>query len=97
MTDTHPVLALLQSGAAQGQWTLAPANSSVEFGVKHFWHAITIRGRFEHAMMHAIEAADDLLIVPSSDGQLHFLDELAFDRASIAHVESSVTAALVGL
>jgi polyisoprenoid-binding protein YceI len=47
MTDTHPVLALLQSGAAQGQWTLDPANSSVEFGVKHFWHAITVRGRFE--------------------------------------------------
>ncbi len=47
MTDTHPVRALLQSGAAQGQWTLDPANSSVEFGVKHFWHVITVRGRFE--------------------------------------------------
>ena len=47
MTDTQPVLALIQSGAAQGQWTLDPANSSVEFAVKHFWHAITVRGRFD--------------------------------------------------
>jgi polyisoprenoid-binding protein YceI len=47
MTDTHPMNALLSSGAAQGQWTLDPAGSTVTFGVKHFWGAITVRGGFE--------------------------------------------------
>jgi polyisoprenoid-binding protein YceI len=46
MTETHPVNALLSSGAAQGQWTLDPAGSTVTFGVKHFWGAITVHGGF---------------------------------------------------
>jgi polyisoprenoid-binding protein YceI len=47
MTGTNPVDALFPDGQAQGQWSLDPASSSVKFGVKHFWHAITIRGTFE--------------------------------------------------
>src|ERR1700729_3348411 len=47
MTETHPVNALLSSGAAQGEWTLDPAGSTVTFGVKHFWGAITVHGGFE--------------------------------------------------
>jgi polyisoprenoid-binding protein YceI len=32
---------------AAGQWRLDPAGSRVEFRVRHFWHAITVRGWFE--------------------------------------------------
>jgi polyisoprenoid-binding protein YceI len=45
-SDADTATALLRSGEAQGQWSLDPAKSTVEFGVKHFWHAITVRGRF---------------------------------------------------
>lgn len=38
--------ALLDSGAAIGRWVLDPAGSRVEFHVKHFWGAITVRGSF---------------------------------------------------
>jgi polyisoprenoid-binding protein YceI len=31
----------------QGKWTLDSAASAVEFHVKHFWGAITVRGHFE--------------------------------------------------
>ncbi len=39
--------ALVRSGALAGRWQLDPAASQVEFRVKHFWHAITVRGWFE--------------------------------------------------
>ena len=41
-----PSLPLLQDGAAVGVWTLDPATSVLEFQVKHFWGAVTVRGRF---------------------------------------------------
>ncbi len=47
MAGTNPLDALLPGGQAQGQWSLDPARSSVEFRVRHFWHAITVRGTFE--------------------------------------------------
>ncbi len=39
--------ALLREGTLTGRWRLDPAASRVEFGVRHFWHAITVRGWFE--------------------------------------------------
>ena len=40
------VAGLMSGGAAAGHWVLDPAGSSVEFAVKHFWGAITVRGSF---------------------------------------------------
>jgi polyisoprenoid-binding protein YceI len=48
MAGSNPLVAMIHSGEAQGQWSLDPASSSVQFGVKHFWRAITVRGTFEH-------------------------------------------------
>jgi polyisoprenoid-binding protein YceI len=47
MADTQTPASLLRSGQAQGEWILDPAGTTVEFGVKHFWHLITVHGRFE--------------------------------------------------
>src|SRR5215472_8876132 len=41
------VAALARNGALAGRWTLDPHASSAEFRVRHFWGAITVRGRFE--------------------------------------------------
>jgi polyisoprenoid-binding protein YceI len=38
--------ALLADAAAAGRWVLDPAGSRAEFGVKHFWGAITVHGSF---------------------------------------------------
>jgi polyisoprenoid-binding protein YceI len=37
---------LLLAGHAAGLWQLDPAESTLEFRVKHFWGAMTVRGRF---------------------------------------------------
>ena len=37
---------LLQDGAAVGVWELDPATAVLEFRVRHFWGAVTVRGRF---------------------------------------------------
>ena len=37
--------ALLRDG--EGRWVLDPASSRADFHVKHFWGAMTVRGRFE--------------------------------------------------
>jgi len=34
----------LAGGTAAGRWVLDPAGSVAEFGVRHFWGAITVRG-----------------------------------------------------
>ena len=39
-------LPLLQDGAEVGVWELDPATAVLEFRVKHFWGAVTVRGRF---------------------------------------------------
>ncbi len=38
---------LVADGTAAGQWTLDPAGSRFEFGIKNFWGAITVRGTFD--------------------------------------------------
>src|ERR1035441_3593592 len=38
--------ALLQRDAAIGVWEIDPGTSVLEFRVKHFWGAVTVRGRF---------------------------------------------------
>lgn len=58
MAGTNPLDALVQSGAAQGQWSLDPAKSNVEFRVKHFWHMVTVRGTFEQLEGAATVAPD---------------------------------------
>ncbi|HEY1641358.1 MAG TPA: YceI family protein [Streptosporangiaceae bacterium] len=40
-------LAMARAGELAGQWRLDAGASRVEFGVPHFWHAITVRGWFE--------------------------------------------------
>src|SRR5579859_7673509 len=39
-------LPLLHDDAAVGVWTLDSATAVLEFQVKHFWGAVTVRGRF---------------------------------------------------
>jgi polyisoprenoid-binding protein YceI len=41
------LLALARDGALAGHWVLDPGSSRVEFRVRHFWGAITVRGWFE--------------------------------------------------
>jgi len=41
------VAALVREGALAGRWVLDPRASRVEFGVRHFWGAVTVRGWFE--------------------------------------------------
>jgi polyisoprenoid-binding protein YceI len=41
------VVALTRDGALAGRWRLDPQASRVEFRVRHFWGAITVRGWFE--------------------------------------------------
>jgi polyisoprenoid-binding protein YceI len=42
---TRSPLSLLHDGAAIGAWEIDPAASVLEFRVKHFWGAMTVRGR----------------------------------------------------
>lgn len=41
------VVALARDGGLAGRWTLDAQASRAEFGVRHFWNAITVRGWFE--------------------------------------------------
>jgi polyisoprenoid-binding protein YceI len=41
------VEALVREGALAGRWLLDPRASRVEFRVRHFWGAVTVRGWFE--------------------------------------------------
>jgi len=54
--DSSDISALLREGA--GRWALDPASSRVEFRVKHFWHAITVHGRFDRIEGEGTVAAD---------------------------------------
>jgi polyisoprenoid-binding protein YceI len=45
--QSSDIAALVRDGTLTGRWRLDPAASRVEFGVPHFWHAITVRGWFE--------------------------------------------------
>jgi polyisoprenoid-binding protein YceI len=39
-------MTLARNGELAGQWKLDPQASQAEFRVRHFWHAITVRGSF---------------------------------------------------
>ena len=41
------ITALVREGTLAGRWVLDPRASRVEFGVRHFWGAVTVRGWFE--------------------------------------------------
>ena len=41
------ILAQAENGTFAGQWTLVSGQSTVEFANRHFWNAMTVRGRFE--------------------------------------------------
>lgn len=45
-SDAVSPLTLLQVGAAVGVWEIDPGASLLEFRVKHFWGAMTVRGGF---------------------------------------------------
>jgi polyisoprenoid-binding protein YceI len=55
---TTDITSLLADGAAAGNWVLDPAGSRAEFGVKHFWGAITVRGVIEHMTGEATVSPD---------------------------------------
>ena len=66
------LLALARDGALAGHWVLDPGPSRAEFRVRHFWHAITVRGWFER-----FEGEGDV----SPDGTV--TGRLAIDAASL--------------
>jgi polyisoprenoid-binding protein YceI len=49
---------LLESGSIAGTWNLDPQQSRIEFAVKHFWGAITVRGSFTVLRGEAAVGAD---------------------------------------
>ena len=48
-------------GTAAGHWALDPAGSRIEFQVRHFWGAITVRGTFERVSGEADVTADGMV------------------------------------
>ena len=57
-STTTDVTSLLAGGTAAGNWVLDSAGSHAEFGVKHFWGAITVRGTFERMTGEATVGPD---------------------------------------
>lgn len=56
-TDSEALDGLLRGGA-QGSWVLEASRSRAEFAVKHFWGAVTVRGRFERIQGDGTMAED---------------------------------------
>ena len=56
-TDSEALDRLLRSGA-RGSWVLDASRSRAEFAVKHFWGAVTVRGRFERIQGEGTMAQD---------------------------------------
>jgi polyisoprenoid-binding protein YceI len=56
--EAQDLAALAKSGVLAGHWTLDAGQSSVEFANRHFWNAITVRGRFEQLSGDATVAPD---------------------------------------
>jgi len=54
------VQALVRDGALAGRWVLDPGASRVEFHVRHFWGAVTVRGWFERLEGDVEPVADGL-------------------------------------
>lgn len=57
-STTTDITSLLADGTAAGNWVLDSAGSHAEFGVKHFWGAITVRGTFERMTGEATVGPD---------------------------------------
>jgi polyisoprenoid-binding protein YceI len=57
-STTTDVTSLLADGTAAGNWVLDSAGSHAEFGVRHFWGAITVRGTFERMTGEATVGPD---------------------------------------
>ena len=51
----------LADGTAVGSWVLDPTGSSAEFGVKHFWGAITVRGTLGPMAGGAVVSPDGMV------------------------------------
>lgn len=49
---------LLENGSIVGTWNLDPQQSRIEFAVKHFWGAVTVRGSFTVLRGEAVVGAD---------------------------------------
>ncbi len=52
------VAALVREGDLAGRWVLDPRASRVEFGVRHFWGAVTVRGWFGRLEGEAVVGPD---------------------------------------
>ena len=57
-STTTEATSQLADGTAAGNWVLDPAGSHAEFGVKHFWGAITVRGTLERMTGEATVGPD---------------------------------------
>jgi len=51
-------LAELLEGGAKGNWVLDAERSRAEFAVRHFWGAVTVRGRFQRLQGEGTMAED---------------------------------------
>jgi polyisoprenoid-binding protein YceI len=49
---------LLENGSIAGTWNLDPQQSRMDFAVKHFWGAVTVRGSFTVLRGEAVVSAD---------------------------------------
>lgn len=72
-STTSDVTSLLADGTAAGNWVLDSAGSHAEFGVKHFWGAITVRGTFERMTGEATVGPDGTVT-----------GRISFDAASLS-------------
>lgn len=57
-TAQADVAGLLADGSEAGRWAVDPAGTTIEFGVKHFWGAITVHGSLGTVTGEASVAAD---------------------------------------
>ena len=71
---------LVREGALVGRWLLDPQASRVEFRVRHFWGAITVRGWFERALQAAPRVVEGEGVV-GPDGKV--TGQLVMDAASL--------------
>jgi len=57
-TAQADVAGLLADGSMAGRWAVDPAGTTIEFGVKHFWGAIIVRGSLGTVTGEASVGAD---------------------------------------
>jgi polyisoprenoid-binding protein YceI len=100
-SDTAPA-AGATGGLSTGKWRLDPARSSVEFHVRHFYGAMTVKGRFDRYEgtldLSARPAVELLIEADSLDTKVkqrdkHLRDDDFFDVANHPHVRFEADAA----